>query len=492
MDDIRDGEMQRGDLAVSHYFQVIGRRRWLILPMFVCAIGGAALFSSLQKSVYSAETEIVVGQGNTLFQPQNSNAIQPLTLTMADLMMSNIVARDVISTLDLSMTPSALLSNISVSSNPQTAVLHLTADAQSPQQARSIASEFAAVFVRLVQQRFGQGGIGSRGAQIQSPITALVFDPAHVVPGKVSPKLARNLAVAAALGIVLSLAAAFLAEQLDGTLRSQNEIEAALGIPLIGRLPVQHLEHLTDPASLWYVQGGIGEAYRTLGAILSSRATESFPRTLVVASATEGQGKEAVTANLAAAIASAGSRTLVIEGDFRQRRLDAALDARPPGLTSVLAGDVPLGGAARRIFLRCGAVAVQLDFVPSGANGPVVAELLSGKSVEELLKAASEHHDCVLIDAAPLLAFADALHLVASVDGVLLVIAENHLQAREATELRSLFERLGARPIGVVVTHARKPRRRGQRPSGQFSDSAVPASDPQAAEDVAAADATVS
>jgi capsular exopolysaccharide synthesis family protein len=490
MSDTSDGETERGGgLALGRSLQVIRRRRWIVLGMLAAAIAAAALFSLLQRSVYSAEAKIVIGQGNTLFQPQNGNVIQPFTATMADLVMSDIVARDVIATLGLATTPSSLLGNVSVSTNPQTAVLQLTVDAHSPQLARSIASQFSIAFVHLVQSRFGKGHAGLNGTQNESPITAVVFDPAHIVPGKVAPKLAQNLVVAAALGIVLGLVATFFVEQMDGTLRTEESIEALLGIPVIGRVPVRSLERLGDRRAVWDEETGVAEAYRTLRAILSSRAPESGARTLLVSSATERQGKEAVSANLARAIADTGTRTLLIEGDLRQRLLDGVLDSRPPGLTRVLTGDASLGRAVRRILaspVANGAVAMPLDFLPSGANGPDLVELLSSEPMLELLGASAEQYASVLIDGAPLLLVADALRLAHVVDGVLLVVGQDQLHANEAKELRFLFERLGAHPLGVVVTYLKTPRRRGQR-SGPLTDQIDPAFEPESERTVAAA-----
>jgi len=486
MSDSGDGDAERGGLALSHSVRVIRRRRWVIVAMLAAAIAAAALFSFLQQSVYSAEAKIVIGQGNTMFQPQNGNAVQPFTATMADLIMSEVVAKDVISNLRLTTSPSALLSNVSVSTNPQTAVLQLTVHAHSAAEAQTIASEFSTVFVHLVQVRFGKGQSGFNGTQ--SSITAVVFDPAHIVPGKVSPRLARNIAVAAALGIVLGLAAAFVVEQFDGTLRTTEEIEAALGIRVIGRVPVQSLGRLTDATTVWETQSGVAEAYRTLRAILSSLPSGGHVRTLLLSSPTEGHGKESVAANLAAAIANAGTRTLLIEGDLRQRLLDA-LDPRAPGLMSVLTGDASLGRAARRILappVAKGAVAVSLDFLPSGANGPGLAELLSSGPMAELLAAAADQYDRVLIDGAPFLGVADALLLAHAVDGVLLVVARDELDAQEANELRFLFERLGAHPLGVIVTDSQTVRRRGRR-GGTLVEHVDPGSEAESAASVAVA-----
>jgi polysaccharide biosynthesis transport protein len=486
--DIGDVETERTGVGLSYYAEVIRRRRWIILPIVAATIVVAALFSALQKPVYSAQAKIVIGQGDRLFQAQNGNAIQPFTATMADLIKSDIVARRVISTLGLHSTPSSLLSNVAVSTNPQTAVLQLTVHDNNSQQARRIADQFGATFVSLVQDRFGKLGSGASGGTL--PITASVFDPAHVVPGAVSPKPVRNVAIAAGLGIVLGLVAAFLVEQLDGTLRTQEDIEATLGMPVLGRVPVQRLDLLTDTGDVWDGRVDDVEAYRKLRAILYSLTNQPRLRTLLVTSASEGHGKEAVTANLARAIANTGTRALLIEGDLRRRFLDVALDRRLPGLTNVLAGDASLEQAVRPIVVppvEVGAAAMQFDFLPSGPVTPNPAELSSGASMTELLRTAADRYDYVLIDAAPLLGFADALQLAHIVDGVVLVVEKDHLRAQEAKELRSVLERLDAHSIGVVVTDSKTARRWGSHQE-PLTDQVDRASEPVAADGVAPSD----
>src|SRR5579872_7217788 len=101
-------EMEPSGFGLDHLARVVWRRRWIVGLIFAAAIATAAAFVKVEKSVYSAQEKIVVGQGNAMFQAQNGNEIQPFTLTMADLIDSDIVARQVISTLHLPDRPSAL------------------------------------------------------------------------------------------------------------------------------------------------------------------------------------------------------------------------------------------------------------------------------------------------------------------------------------------------------------------------------------------------
>jgi tyrosine-protein kinase len=500
--DSMDAQAERAGPGLGHYIEVIYRRRWIVLGIVGTAIAVAALVSHFQQPVYEAQEKIVIGQGNTLFQPQNGNVIQPFTATMADLLTSDIVARDVISTLGLTTSPSSLLKKVSVSTNPQTAVLRVSVDDKSADRARRIASAFGDAFARLVRLRFGGGG-----PQAQPPITAIVFDPAHVVPGRVAPKPAQNIAIAAALGLVLGLLAAFLAEHFDRTIRTREGFEATFRLPVIGQVPRQPRRGSRDATALYGARAEASEAYRALRAVLNSLSAERNLRTLVVTSATEGQGKEMVAANLARALTSAGTSTLLIEGDLRHPGLDTAFGQRSPGLTDVLAGrtsfeeavrtivgspapaEVPApvpkvqrrparspssstaaapsarrrrSSAAHKVSSPSAVLSVRLDFLPSGHAPSDPADLLAGKQMMRLMAKTADSYDHVLVDATPLLSFADALELANIADGVVLVARQNRATETEAKAVGDLLAGLDAHTVGLVVTDAESGGRYGR------------------------------
>ena len=120
-------ELEQPALGLRQYLDVIRRRKWIVLGVMAAALAAAALVSALQKPTYRATTKIVVGQGNSLFQPGEANAVQPFTATMGDLVKSNVVAGNVIRNLELrGETPDSLLERLSVSINPETAVVKVS------------------------------------------------------------------------------------------------------------------------------------------------------------------------------------------------------------------------------------------------------------------------------------------------------------------------------------------------------------------------------
>jgi capsular exopolysaccharide synthesis family protein len=442
--------------GLRSYLDVVRRRKWLVLTVTAVAVALAVLASVLQHATYRGEEKIVIGQGPGLFQVQNGNAIQPFTATMSDLMHSNVLASTVIGNLKLDTTPEDLLKHLSTSINPQTAVILVHYDDSDKKRAVSTLQEIGLVFAQLVKDKFGQTQPAAPGATPQPPITATVFDPAHLLPGKVSPKPVRNVVIALILGAVLGLLGAFLREHFDRALRTRDAVERAFGMPVIGQVPFERGRGKDERRVVWSGFGEIAEAYRTLRTNLQYLSVQRPLRTILITSPSPEQGKTTVTANLAVSIARSGASTIVVEADLRRPRLDDAFGAggAPLGVTSVLVGATELDDAAREILPppdERGSPMARLALLASGPLPPNPSELLSSAQMQQLLDRLSATYDYVLIDSPPLLLVSDALEVARHVDGVVLVVRRDS-STEEAKDFRALVDRLGVHLLGVVMT----------------------------------------
>jgi capsular exopolysaccharide synthesis family protein len=446
--------------GLRRYLGVIRRRGGIVLIVLASAVGAAVLFSSLQKSVYRAETTIVIGQGNSLFQPTFANAVQPFTATMGDLVKTNIVATRVIQRLGLRRSPEKLLSKVHVSTNPQTANLKISVDDHDPGLARRIAQALGNVFHDLVAKRFGKPQVTTPAGQVVSgPLTATVWGAAHIDKGKVAPRPVRNVAIAAALGLVLALLAAFLREHFDRRLRTRESVEEHFGVPVIGQIPVDSGRR-KDKGTRILATGAAAEAFRSLRVNLEYLGVGRPLGALLITSASPQQGKTTVTANLAAMIARSGATTIAVEGDLRRPRLHEVFGFghRSLGLTDVLVGTARLEDVVVEVPFAVGdgrESAGKVVFLPSGPLPPNPAELLSSPQMKDLLDQLARQYDYVLIDSSPLLAVADALGLARAVDGVVLVARSNSTNSDEAREVRALVDHLDLHFLGLVLTGVR-------------------------------------
>jgi tyrosine-protein kinase len=461
---IEASETQQLGLGLRHQLDVIRRRKWIVLSVLATAMAAAALFSAIERATYRAESKILIGQAGSLPSPTSAGQItQTYTATMADLLKSNDLAVRVIARLGLDRAPEDVLKKVSASINPQTSVIKLSVDDHSARQARLINQEIGTVFSELVKQRLGKGTPATPSSPAIPPVTATIWDPAHILPEKVSPKPVRNIAIAGVLGFILGLLAAFLRDHFDRGLRNREMVEQEFGVPVIGQIPFAKLRKRDRRVVFWQGFGEVAESFRALRANLQYLGVKRPLRTILITSASPQQGKTTVAANLALAIARSGANVIVLEGDLRRPRLDDAFDASPhgPGLTSVLVGEMDVDEAIVDVAMPSTLTAEgsthgeregRLSFLPSGPQPPNPSELLSSVPMTKLLDRLALGYDYVLIDSPPVLIVADALELARLVDGVVLVVRRNHATKDDARELRALVERLGINLLGVVFT----------------------------------------
>ena len=197
---------------------------------------------------------------------------------------------------------------------------------------------------------------------------------------------------------------------------------------------------LDDPRSF------VAEAYRVLRTNLHYANPDAPIRRLVVTSAGEGEGKSTTVSNLAICFAQADRATLLIDADLR-RPVVNTLFRQPatPGLSSYLAGDALLDAIIQKTSVP------NLSIIASGPTPPNPAELVGSRRMRELLDAASERFDMILLDSPPVLAVSDAGALVPMVDGVLLVVGSGLAARLALRRAKEAIQAVQGRIVGAVL-----------------------------------------
>ena len=242
------------------------------------------------------------------------------------------------------------------------------------------------------------------------------------------PDFSKNLSLGLLLGLLFAIALALLMEKLDDTLKTPQEVERLLGVPVVGIVPKVPPEMfdavIADPKS------GFSEAYRSLRAALQFATDEGCPKVLLVTSAVAAEGKSTSAIMLARKFAQLGLRVLLVDADLRKptlhRRFGLSNDV---GLSAYLAGQTE----APEIFTPSGEE--NLDVVTSGRLPPNPSELLGGPRYKSLLTLAASRYDQIIVDSPPLLGLADVPVLANAADGTLVVIeaAETRVGVARAT-----------------------------------------------------------
>ncbi|WP_374555907.1 GumC family protein [Thermomonas sp.] len=273
-----------------------------------------------------------------------------------------------------------------------------------------------------------------------------IIDRAEVPGGRFKPSLFLNLAIGLLLGGVLGVLLAFLLEFLDDTLKTPEDIEHKLKLPVLGVIPKLGPKDSVVAAAA-NPQSSFSEAYRSVRTALQFATDHGVPRTLLVTSSGPGEGKSTTALALARNLTQLGKRVLLVDADLRNPSLHKTLGMKVDvGLSNLLAGACSFTAAVQ----PSGDEGLQV--ILAGPLPPNPAELLSGSKLVSLLTIGTERYDHVIIDGPPVLGLADAPILSNAIDGTLLVVnsGKTKISAAQSALKRLLTAR--ARIVGCLLT----------------------------------------
>ncbi len=190
------------------------------------------------------------------------------------------------------------------------------------------------------------------------------------------------------------------------------------------------------------------EAFRTLRTTLAFASDELD--CVAISSSEPGDGKTTVVANLGAAFAQSGRRTLLIDADLRRPGLTRLFEMKGEnGLTEVLRGTDPCGDEALAVISSSGHE--NLDILPSGTRPLDPTGLLSSPRFAEMLGWAISQYDQVLVDSPPLLVASDAAVVGRTAGGLMLVVQPQKNHRRLVVCAVEEARAVGLNVIGVIV-----------------------------------------
>ncbi len=432
----------------------VARRRWRsIVAIFLLAVTASLLLSLSTQPTYESKTRIYITADSTRGVGNDTQAnyfLVSQVKSYAQLANHAEVLRLTAEKLDDAIPASALAGRITAEALPDSLILQATTHDTSPQRAQQIAQAHALVLVDYLEEL--ETPKGDENPQIKATLT----DPASYNAVPIAPHTVLNLFVAGVLGLILGCALALVREVLDNTVHTMDELEASVNAPLmasVGIDPDMEKRPLLTQTSGFSMRG---EAFRVLRTNLQFLDLDSEIKSIVVTSATAGEGKTATSANLAIALAQAGRRVLLVDADLRLPRLAKlmGLDGSV-GLTTVLVGRTELKASIQR-HAESG-----VHVLTSGPTPPNPSEVLQSRTAKELLLALREMFDIVIVDAPPVLPVADATILANVCDGAIIVARHGKVHRDHLTAAAQRLRSVNAKVLGTVANFVPKQQAQG-------------------------------
>ncbi|MEE4207783.1 MAG: polysaccharide biosynthesis tyrosine autokinase [Parvularcula sp.] len=270
-----------------------------------------------------------------------------------------------------------------------------------------------------------------------------------LVPGApYAPSLLNNLGLSLVLGLGIAGGLAVLREMFDDRVRSLEEIEQKIDLPMIGHTPHVDEKHIDTESANQFTS--LMEAYASIKAAIEF----SLPRSrnvLQLTSTSEGEGKTTTAVVLAELFARSGRKTLLVDADLRRPSVAKLLEIDRPnvGLVEVLLGHAPLEDAIVR------GVHENLDVLPVGAVPPNPSEILASPELADFIEKHRDEYSLIIFDSCPVLGLADAPTISRLVDGTIFVLEANKVPFSQARSAIKRLRNTNGNVLGLILTKYR-------------------------------------
>ncbi len=422
-------------MALNDLLRMLWRRRLLIVSVAVLVVALVYGATKLVSPQYEATATLEVAPKNVSNDLLFFGTLDAIMPVYADAATSR-------STLDAAKARNGgNLASVSVETFKGTGLLKVHGRSTSPGLAKQSANAVAASLV----ERTTTGGVGVSSLKVTE------LDPATRPTTPVFPRTKLTLLVGALLGLGLGVGAAFLRESLSTKVETADDLAKVSTLPVFAEIPAETgISKLHAPNEL--VEDPrlrvMAEALRDLRTNLLF--TDETMKSIVVTSPEGSHGKTTVSFGLAATLARAGTRTLLVDGDLRRGRIAAMLGLHPsPGLVDVLLDRASLEDAI--VHSR---QTESLDVLPAGALTEDPGELLT-VSFPDLLAQLERDYEFVVIDSTPVVPIADSRVVARFADATLLVAHAGEARNRQVRTAIDKLALISVRPIAAVLNYSR-------------------------------------
>lgn len=215
-------------IKVEDIFNIL-IKRWkiiLLITLSITLIASVINFFIIAPK-YKASEKVFIGKEDTKDQSYNTNDIQmyqKLIKTYAELIKTNDLVERAIKTDNLNTTSENVLNNLLVTPRTDTQIIEIEYVSTEKSLAKDVVNSITNEFIKSSIELIPNGKVK-------------IIESAKIPESPYSPNKTRNIAVAALAGFIISVGLSFLLEFMDNTFKTKEQLEKALGIPVIGVIP---------------------------------------------------------------------------------------------------------------------------------------------------------------------------------------------------------------------------------------------------------------
>jgi tyrosine-protein kinase Etk/Wzc len=279
-------------------------------------------------------------------------------------------------------------------------------------------------------------------------------------PVKPNKKTIQILAIIVGLGLPGLLI--FIGEILNDKINTRFDIERLTQAPILGEIGHSFAENtlIVNKTSRTMV----AEQFRIIRSNLQYVINKPDKSVILVTSSFSGEGKSFVSTNIAAVLALAGKKTIILEFDIRKPKVLSGLQmSKQPGITNFLMGKselealiTPVPDHENLFVLACGPVP------------PNPSEMLLANKVTELFEKVGKMFEVILIDTAPVGMVSDALTLSKFADCTLYLVRQGHTFKKQVALIDELYRENKLPKVSIVINDVKNKPGYGYYGSGRY------------------------
>lgn len=430
------------------------RGKWLVVLLFLIAIGLATWASLKQKPIYRASSTVILGAVNQdILAIKDIEKLKKIDIfvyniyikTQREIIRSRRTAYHVIKNLGLRNKEAfktakdpikILLKKLKVDIIKGTEIIRINVEDEDPEESRRMANEFAKVYVSFNNTSRSQ-------------------DFADTPTEPVRPNKRLNIALSIILSIAGGISIVFFGEPIDIKIKDSNDITTLLRLPVLGSVPKIKLDGRNvktkidigrvvekDPLCM------ASEAYRLIRAklLFSLNNSGSIAKSIVITSSAPNEGKTISAINLAIMIAHSGESVLLVDVHMKRPKVHAIFNMNNNlGFANYLSGEADFYDTIKYPGID------NLSIITSGDSSRKPVESIASKNTRLFLEKASAGFSKVIFDAPSVAFLVDAAMLLNICDGVVLIAESGKISKNILNNSKGLLHKRGTNIIGVIL-----------------------------------------
>jgi polysaccharide biosynthesis transport protein len=283
--------------------------------------------------------------------------------------------------------------------------------------------------------------------ETQQEVEVWVIENAETPTSPVTQGPKRALMIGLFLSLAAGIGLAFFLDYMDDTIKTAEDAEQRLGIPVLGMVPLMPKEAEGDIETIVLKKPGsaVSEAYKAIRTAVLLSSPEGSPEIILISSMNQEVGKTVTAFNLALALAQSEKKVLLVDGDMRRSRIHKIVH-----IDNIRGLSTYLSDRSEIITLPSG-IHDYLDIAPAGPVPSNPSELLSSARLGELIRTLKAQYDFIIIDSPPLLNVSDA-HLISKEVEQTILVARSGVSSYEGvSRAHKMLTSIHSSMLGIIV-----------------------------------------